>query len=109
MFIVGSAYRLRLEGFGLCIYSLVRYYADTARSYCVRQPSGEIGIAAKLSQEFAPYYKPTAPLFQPIEEELTRTWTIIPKDLVSDIVIHDGAHISYRPMNRRVSSPKNRL
>ena len=109
VFVIGTAKPLLAERSGLSVHGFIRYYANTTRSYCVGQPSGEIGIAAEFSEKFTAHYKSAVSLIQPIEEELPRVWAIIPKDLVSDIVVHDSAHIDYRPMYRRVSSLKNRL
>ena len=60
-------------------------------------------------KQLSAYYKPTTSLFQPIVEEHPGTWSVVSKNLISDITVHDSAHICYKPTDRRISCMKNCL
>ena len=99
----------RLEVVGLGIYFVVGDYTGAPGSSHFIEPLDEFAVTAEFSEKFSTYNKPPASLLQPFVEEFSRVWAVVAKNLVSDVVIHDSAHTDYRPIDRRISSMKNRL
>ena len=90
----------------MSVHRFVGHRASSSISQGAPEPSGESLAARQLLSKFAAYDQLSAWARQPIEESLAGWRAVASEYLVCHVGINDSAH--YRPIDRLVSSMKNR-
>ena len=106
MHVVRLADSFPAESRGMIVHRFVGHRASSSISQGAPEPSDESLVARQLLSKFAAYDQLSAWARQPIEESLAGRRAVASEYLVCHIGIDDGAH--YRPIDRLVSSMKNR-
>ena len=106
MHVVRLADSFLTESRGMIVHCFVGHRTSSSISQGTPEPLDESSVARQLLSKFAAYDQLSAWARQPIEESLPGRRAVASEYLVCHIGIDDGAH--YRPIDRLVSSMKNR-